>query len=218
MNRHDVPARSAARIITPAELTVLANVLKVSAEWLLGQADNRDPVVWNVLANPERVVEFTHVLQAYEEQSSESKVWSQHLMHSYTTEAFTHAFNQVHYGAKPGIANPRSLVEFYNRVARLRRKRILLPGRSFAYTSLIDRSHFEDVTCGRGVFSGISRTILRKNIEVMIETITNPSLRIKLVIVKDDCVAGWGAVRDYEILSTVDTLFSSWNYHNGDDC
>jgi hypothetical protein len=216
MNRQDVPAKSAARIVTHAELTVLANVLEVSVEWLIGQEENRDPVVWNVLANPDRVVEFTHVLQAYEEIGNESKVWSQYLMHSYTSEAFTDAFNQVHYGTKPDITNARSLVEFYNRIARLRRKRILRPGRSFDYTSLLYRSHFEDVICGQGVFSAISKTILRKNIEMIIDTITKPSLRIKLVIIKDDYVAALEAVRDYEILSTVDALFSSWNYHNGD--
>jgi hypothetical protein len=216
MNRQDVPAKSAARIITQAELIVLANVLKVSVEWLIGQDENRDPVVWNVLANPGRVAEFAHVLQAYEETGKESKVWSQFLMHACSSEAFIHAFNQVHYGTKPGIANPRSLVEFYNRVARLRRKQILRPGRLFQYTSLLYRSHFEAVICGQGVFAAISKTILGRNMEVLIDTLTNPLLRIKLVIIKDDYVDALDGVRNYEILSTVDTLFSSWNYHNGD--
>jgi hypothetical protein len=216
MNRQEVPAKSAARIITHAELTVLANVLKVSVEWLVGQDENRDPVVWNVLANPDRVTEFAHVIQAYEEIGKESKVWSQYLMHAYSSEPFTHAFNQVHYGTKPGIANPRSLVEFYNRVARVRRKRILRPGRPFQYTSLLYRSHFEEAICGQGVFSAISKTILGRNMEMVIDTITNPLLRIKLVIIKDDYVEALDGVRNYEILSTVDTLFSSWNYHNGD--
>src|SRR6266404_9656843 len=40
MNRHDIPAKSAARVITHAELAVLARVLRVSIEWLLGQAQN----------------------------------------------------------------------------------------------------------------------------------------------------------------------------------
>ncbi len=216
MNRQDVPAKSAARIITQAELTVLANVLGVSVEWLIGQEESRDPVVWNVLANPDRVVEFAHVLQAYEEVGKENKVWSQYLMHSYTSEAFARAFNQVHYEGKPNPAKARSLIEFYNRIARIRRKRILRTGRSFDYTSLLYQSHFEEVSCGQGVFSAISKTILRRNLEVMIDTITSPSLRIKLVIIKDDYVAGLQAVRDYEILSTVDNLFSSWNYHGGD--
>ena len=216
MNRQVMPAKSAARVISHAELLVLANVLKVSVEWLIGQDENRDPVVWNVLAHPDRVVEFAHVLQAYEDIGNENKVWSQYLMYAYTSEAFTRTFNQVHFGTKPGISNVRSLVEFYNRVARLRRNWILRPGRSFDYTSLLYRSHFEDVICGQGVFSAISKTILRRNLEVLIETITNPSLRIKIVIIKDDHVAGLDAVRDYEILSAVDNLFSSWNYHNGD--
>jgi hypothetical protein len=216
MNRQDFPAKSAARIITRGELIVLANVLKVSVEWLVGQDENRDPIVWNVLANPDRVAEFAHVLHAHEEAGNESKVWSQYPMHAYTSEAFIHSFNQLHYGTKPGIANPRSLVEFYNRVARARRKRILRPGRRFQYTSLLYRSHLEDVICGQGLFSAISKTILRNNVEVMIDTITNPSLRIKLVVIKEDYVAGLEAVRNYEILSTVDTVFSSWNYHNGD--
>jgi hypothetical protein len=216
MNRQQMPAKSAARIITHPELTVLANVLKVSVEWLVGQEENRDPVVWNVLANPDRLTEFAHVLQAYEEVGNESKVWSRYLMHAYSSDAFTHAFNHAHYGRKPGIANPRSLVEFYNKVARIRRKRILRVGRPFDYTSLVYQSHFEHVVCGRGNFSVISKTILRRNIDAMLAAITNPALRIKLLIINDDYLAGLEAVRDYEILSTVDTLFSSWNYHNGD--
>jgi hypothetical protein len=52
--------------------------------------------------------------------------------------------------------------------------------------------------------------------EVLIDTLTNPSLRIKLVIIKDDYAEALDGLRDYEILSTVDSLFSSWNYHNGD--
>ena len=50
----------------------------------------------------------------------------------------------------------------------------------------------------------------------MISTITNPSLRLKLIILEDEYVAGLEAVRDYEILATVDNVFSVWNYHNGD--
>jgi len=189
MNRRDVPASSAARVVTQAELAVLANVLAVSVEWLIGQEENRDPVVWNVLANPDRVVEFAHVIQEYEEMGEETKVWSQYPMHSLVSEAFIHSFNLVNYGSKPGIANPRSLVEFYNRLARLRRKRILRPGRPFQYTTLLYRSHFEEAICGQGIFSAISKTILKRNIDRMIETISNSSLRIKLVIITDDYVA-----------------------------
>lgn len=216
MNRQCAPAKSAARIITHAELTVLAHVLQVSTEWLLGQEQNPDPVVWNVLANPGRVVEFANLFQAYEEAGKENRVWSQSPMYSFGSEAFGHAFNHAHYGRQPGIPNPRPLVEFHNRLARIRRKWILRPHRSFKYTNLINQSHFENVTCGKGVFSGISKTILIRNLDVMIEVITNPALRMELVILNDENAFTREAARNYEFVATVDNLFSVWGYHNTD--
>lgn len=216
MNRQGVPAKSAARVITHAELTVLAQVLQVSIEWLLGQEQNRDPVVWNVLANPDRVIEFAHVFQAYEEIGRENRVWSTSPMYSFTTEAFAHAFNHAHYGKQPGIPNTRPLVEFYNRMARIRRKWILRPDRSFKYTNLITQSDFEDITCGKGVFSVISKTILTRNLDVMIDVITDPSLRMELVILNDATADALEASRTYEFVAAVDNLFSVWGYHNAD--
>jgi len=214
MNRQDVPAKSAARIITHAELTVLANVLGVSIEWLRGQEENRDPVVWNVLASPDRVSTFSHLLQEYEQLSSETTVWSKYPMYSLTSEAFVHAFNQVHYGGKLTAAN-RPLVEFYNRVARLRRKWILRSNRSFTYTNLVYRSDLEAVTCGAGIYSAISKTIRRRNLEEMIEVISNPLLKLKLIILQDESEVN-DAFRDYDMLATMDSILSVWNYHNGD--
>src|ERR1700730_8490657 len=71
MNRRTIPAKSAARIISPNELTVLAHVLGVSLEWLVGQQENCDPVVWNVLARPDRVSTFVHLLQEHEQLAGE---------------------------------------------------------------------------------------------------------------------------------------------------
>lgn len=216
MNRQGVPAKSAARVITQAELTVLAQVLQVSTEWLLGQEQNRDPVVWNVLANPDRVVEFANLLQAYEEAGKENRVWSQSPVYSFASEAFVHAFNQAHYGRQPGIPNTRQLVEFYNRLARIRRKWLLRPNRSFKYTNLINQSHFENATCGKGVFAGISKAILIRNLDVKIDVITNPSLRMELVILKDENAVARAAALNYEFVAAVDNMFSVWGYHNTD--
>lgn len=214
MNRQDVPAKSAARIITYGELTVLANVLGVSIEWLRGQEENRDPVVWNVLASPDRVSTFSHLLQEYEQLSNETMVWSKYPMYSLTSEAFVHAFNQVHYGGKLTAAN-RPLVEFYNRVARLRRKWILRSNRSFTYSNLIYRADFEAVTCGAGIYSAISKTIRRRNLDEMIEVISNPLLKLKLIILQDESEVN-DAFHDYDMLGTMDSILSVWNYHNGD--
>src|ERR1700730_9332193 len=214
MNRQNVPAKSAARIITHAELTVLANVLGVSIEWLRGQEENRDPVVWNVLARPDRVSTFSHLLQEYEQVSRESIVWIKYPMYSLTSEAFVHAFNQVHYGGKLTAAN-RPLVEFYNRVARLRRKWILRSNRSFTYANLIYRADLEAVTCGAGIYSAISKTIRRRNLDEMIEVLSNPLLKMKLIILQDESQVN-DAFRDYDMLCTMDSILSVWNYHNGD--
>ena len=216
MNRQGVPAKSAARVITQAELTVLAQVLQVSTEWLIGQEENPDPVVWNVLANPDRVVEFANLFQAYEEVGKENRVWSRSPVYSFGSEAFVHAFNHAHYEKQPGIPNARPLVDFYNRMARIRRKWLLRPDRSFKYTNLINQSHFENVTCGKGVFSGISKTILIRNLDVMIDVITNPSLRMELVILNDENAFARESVRNYEFVAAVDNLFSVWGYHNAD--
>ena len=214
MNRRNAPAKSAARIITHAEMTVLAHVLGVSIEWLVGQDENRDPVVWNVLASPDRVSTFAHLLQEHEQLSDETTVWSKYPMHSYTNEGFVHAFNQVHYGGKLGIAN-RPLVEFYNSVARLRRKWILRSNRSFTYSNLIYSADFEAVTCGVGPYSAISRSIRKRNLGEIIEIISNPALKLKLIILRDDASVR-DAFQGYEILATMDSTLSVWSYHNAD--
>jgi len=216
MNRQEVPAKSAARVITPTELMVLASVLKVSIEWLIGQVENRDPVVWNVLAHPDRVKTFTHLLEEYEDGARQTTVWSQYPMYAFTSEDFNRAFNQIHYGRKEGIGNTRPLVQFYDSVARMRRKRILRANRTFDYVGIMFKSDFAHVICGEGPFSGISKTILLRNIQATIDNITNEALRLKLVLIEDDPMIAGERLRDFEILATVDDLFTVWNYHNGD--
>ena len=216
MHRQDNPAKSAAKLITLAELTVLANVLEVSIEWLVGQEENRDPVVWNVLAQPDRIVTFAHLLEEYEELSNESICWSRHPLHAFNTDAYVHAFNHLHYTQKHNSGNPRALIEFYNSLARLRRKWLLRRDRTFKYTQLIYKSHFEQATCGQGIFAAISRTILLRNLDAMLETISDPSLKMTLIILTDTETKLKRKLENYEILATSDNLLSVWQYHNGD--
>ncbi len=216
MNRHDAPARSAARVITQAELAVLADALNVSVEWLGGQSDSRDPVVWNVSAEPDRVLKFMALLQEYERSGSETMVWSHFPLCCFTSEAFIYGFNRVYYGSKPGMGDTRLLVETYNKAARMRRKELWQSNRSPAYTGLISRSHFETVVCGMGPFAAISRPILKNNLDVVIDAITNPALRLKLTIIKDECAEALEGLCNYDVLETVDDVLTGWRYHNGD--
>ena len=217
MNRKEVPAKSAARIITHPELKVLSTVLNVSREWLIGQKENRDPVVWNVLAQPDRVQKLTNLLREYEAVSAQTSVWSVYPMPVFVTAAFSHAFNHAFFGQKAGVGKTRPLVEFANSVDRIRRKWLLRTNRNFVYTNFIYQSDFENAICGQGILSGISRTILLRNLDVMVELTSDPALKLQLVILKDqDPTSKMSSLGNYEILAATDRVFSIWTYPNCD--
>jgi hypothetical protein len=213
MNRQDAPARSAARMISYSELKVLANVLQVSTEWLIGQSENRDPVVWNALAQPDRFQSVANLIQHYEARSQQTTIWSRHPAYPLVTEDFARAVNQIHFTRKDGNAN-RPLIEFYNTVARARRKWILRSNRRFTYVSLIFKDDLEQMVMGRENYSLISKTILARNLQFMIDTISNDALNVRLVIGDEGLLSE--PLRNYESLATTDEEFSFWNYYNGD--
>jgi len=216
MNRREVPKRSAAHKIGRQELVVLANVLKVSPEWLIGQEENRDPVVWNVLAQPNRVQNFVELLQEYEELGKQSTVWSRFPLFPFLSDDFVRSFNQVYHTGRDSARNSRPLVEFSNSIARARRKWILRSNRSFDFVSLMYQSDFEQIIGGRGIYSAISRAVLTRNIQVMMDTINNPSLKMRLIILTAEDPSTAERLRGFDLLGTVDDLFSAWTYHNGD--
>ena len=49
----------------------------------------------------------------------------------------------------------------------------------------------------------------------MIEVISNPLLKLRLIILQDESEVN-DAFRDYDMLRTMDSVLSVWNYHNGD--
>ncbi len=214
MNRNEKPARSSAKVVTQQEVNVLANALEVPPEWLVGQRENGDPVVWNVLAQPNRVQAFVHLLHSSENQVKCSVVWGQYPAYPLVSEEFARAFNRVHFGKLP-VADNRALVEFYNGVARGTRKWILRPERKFDYTNIIFQTDLVEVLCGKGIYSAISKSVLIRNIQVMIDLLTNDDLKIRLMIVKEKS-AELTNLRPYQVVATVDNVLTFWNYHNGD--
>jgi len=50
----------------------------------------------------------------------------------------------------------------------------------------------------------------------MIDVITNPSLKMELVVLNDEDALALEALRNYEFVAAVDDLFSVWGYHNTD--
>lgn len=219
MNRHDRPNENAARSLTQMEMNILADVLKVSVEWLRGDGLEKDGVVWNVLAEPQRGAQLLHLLEEYEDLAGESIVWSEYPLCSFATEAFMTAFHRAHFGEMENFGITRdkhALVDFFNEAGRARRKRILQAGRSFSFTSLIYKSEIDRIVHGADIYRHISRAVRRGALKHMASVLSDSALRMDLVIVKDEHVrrveSRW---RDYENFGVMGELFSVWNYHSG---
>ena len=219
MNCQPQPGRAAANRISYQEMRVLAQALKVSVEWLSVQTENEEPVVWNVLARPERATHLLHLLGEYEERAGESTVWSEYLLCSFTTEEFMVAFHRAHFGEMDtaGVTKDRRhLVDFYNQTGRARRKRVLSPNRPYTLTSLIYDSELRRMVAGDGIYRSITKTVRKASLMHAASVLEEPDLKMKLVIVDDKkelrAKVAW---RDHETVGVMGELFSLWNYHSG---
>src|ERR1700686_877007 len=79
------PGKSAARVISHAELQVLASVLQVSPDWLGGNDDSRDLVLWDPLADPQRAHHILHLINEHEDNATEVLIWAEYLICSLET-------------------------------------------------------------------------------------------------------------------------------------
>lgn len=219
MNCQPRPGSAAASRITYSELRVLAQALGVSVEWLSVQTDNPEPIVWNVLAQPERSTHLLHLLGEYEERAGESTVWSEYLLCSFTTEEFMVAFHRAHFGEmdNAGVTRDRrQLVDFFNKTGQARRKRVLRPNRPYTLTGLIYDSELRRIVAGDGIYRSITKTMRKASLVHAARVLEEPRLKMKLVIVDDKrelrTKVAW---RDYETVGVMGDLFALWNYHSG---
>lgn len=219
MNRHDRPNENAARSLTQLEMNILADVLKVSVEWLRGDGFEKDGVVWNVLAEPQRGAQLLHLLEEYEDLAGESLAWGEYPLCSFITEAFMTRFHRAHFGEMENFgitADKHALVDFFNKAGRTRRKKTLQPNRSFSFTSLIYKSEIERIASGVGVYRDIPSGVRKGGLKHMVSVLTDSELKMELVIVDDEKIrhveSRW---RDYENFGVMGELFSVWNYHSG---
>jgi len=219
MNLQHRQGSSAATTISDAELLILSRSLRCSVEWLSGRGLDEDPVVWNVLTEPERGTHLLQLIEEYEDRAAESTVWSEYLLCSFTTEEFMIAFHHAHFGEMDtaGVTkDKRELVEFFNATGRARRKRVLKPNRSFTFTSLICDSELRSIANGEGVYRSIKRGARKATFEHITHILQDAALKMNLVIVDIEKIgrskAAW---RDYETVGVMGELFSLWNYHSG---
>jgi transcriptional regulator with XRE-family HTH domain len=219
MNRGGSSGRSAARVIARSELIMLARALGVSVEWLSGRTDNEDPIVWNLLAEPERSGHILHLLEEHEDRATEVTVWSEYLLCSFVTQEFMYAFHQVHFSELDALEIRKEkvrLVEFFNKMGNSRRTRILRPDRLFVFTSLINRSELQSIATGKGIYRRIAKSVRKRCLENLVTILKESSLKLNLVIVDDEKVEKIrSSLRDFETVGVIGDLFSIWNYHTG---
>jgi len=98
MNLQHRTGSSVATTISDAELLVLARALKCSVEWLSVRGLEENPIVWNVLSEPERGAHLLQLMEEYEDRAGESTVWSEYPLCSFTTEDLMVAFHRAHFG------------------------------------------------------------------------------------------------------------------------
>lgn len=219
MNLRHRSGSSAATTISDAELLILSRALRCSVEWLSGRGLDEDPVVWNVLTEPERGAHLLQLIEEYEDLAAESTVWSEYLLCSFTTEEFMIAFHRAHFGEMDtaGVTkNKRELVEFFNATGRARRKRMLRHDRSFTFTNLIYDSELRCIMDGEGAYRSINKVSRRATLEHIVHVLQDNRLKMNLVIVDSEKIgrsrAAW---RDYETVGIMGEMFSLWNYHSG---
>lgn len=215
------PGKSAARAISPQELLVLSSALNVSQEWLSGQEDNRDLVLWDPLADPARARQIIHLMNEYEDSSEEVLIWAEFLICSLETPEFMHKHHEALFAELDLIGAPeekRRVVELFDRIGNARRKRFFdsKPRRSRRMVEIMFASDLERIAQGTDEYVGISKTLRKRCLENLSDLLADPSLAIELVIADDqDCSKIRRALRDYDSLSVCDDRFVQWRYHSG---
>lgn len=212
--------KSAARTISPQELLVLSSALNVSQEWLSGQEDNRDLVLWDPLADPARARQIIHLMNEYEDSSNEVLIWAEFLICSLETPEFMHKHHEALFAGLDLIGAPeekRRVVELFDRIGNARRRRFFdSKPRGRRMVEIMFTSDLERIGLGTEEYGGISKTLRRRCLENAVELLSDPSLTIELVIADDeDCKQIRIALRDYDSVSVCDDRFVQWRYHSG---
>lgn len=221
MNCKAMPEKSAARVLTYQELLVLCMVLKVSLAWLTGQENNRDPVLWDPLAEPQRAEHILHLMHEHEERAGELLVWGEYLLCSLVTPQFMHKNHEARFSELDALGlhkEKQKVVQLYDRIGNVRRKRLLTAGsdRQCSFTQLLFLSELEKIGQGILEYKKISRGVRKKCLENLAQLVADQSLEINLIITRESDVAHLkAALRDYDSIGVFGGEFAMWNYHSG---
>lgn len=221
MNAQPRIGKGAAQVISQTEIRVLADILKVSPEWLANQAAQEMPVFWDIGTDPKFAKQVAHLLTHYEEMTNESLIWGENLLCSLTPPEFAHAYHENYFAEYEAIGlseQKRMLVEVYDEVGNVRRQNLFddLTKRSYTVTQIIFLSEFKHIVEGAENYTGISRSLRQRCLKNLAKFVADEKYKINLVIVRDeDAKHLKHLLRDYDRFSVNGDKFAMWAYHSG---
>jgi hypothetical protein len=220
MHCKTTPGKSAARVVSHQELRVLAAVLRVSPEWLAGQNDSQDLVLWDPLADPERAQHILHLINEHEDRATEVLVWAEYLICSLETPEFMNKHHEALFSELDVLGahdEKRKLVKVYDSIGNARRKRLFESTRKRRrLIQFIFASDLQKIAAGIGEYAGIAKELRKATLEHLAKLISDPSLGVELVAINDKHAERVrAAFRDYDSVGVFDERFVLWRYHSG---
>ncbi|HXU39622.1 MAG TPA: hypothetical protein VN937_24935 [Blastocatellia bacterium] len=214
------PGKSAARVISHQEARVLSVVLQVSPEWLFGQEEARDLVLWDPLVDPKRAKHILHLITEHEDKASEILVWAESLMCSLQTPDFMHEHHEAIFTTPDVLGahdEKRKLVQMYDNLGNDQRKRLLDPKpKHRKLVQFIFESDLEKLARGKAKYAGMRTQVRKACLENLDRIVSEPSLGVELRTINDeDAARVSGVFRDYDWVGVFDSSLVLWRYHSG---
>jgi len=217
------PGKGVAITLQPHEVKVLAHVLGVSPEQLVG--DHAEGIItWDPLTNPRRAHHFLGLMDEYGRNARELSGWAEFLPCSLETREFMHRHHQaifdsdaLHLPEELRAEYGRAVVTMYDTIGDRRREDLLAAAskRPWVMTHMMLRPDLEDIAQGNGPYAGIDGAVRRDCLENLKALIADRALRIHLIVA--DGAAGMDHLfPGFDSLVVFDEEFAFWRYHSGD--
>jgi transcriptional regulator with XRE-family HTH domain len=206
-----------ARAFYPAEITVLAKALDVARDWFQGGASDR-PIFWDPLTDPEYCQQVLKLFSSYQANARLLIGWGEFLPCSLETEAFMHAHNAAILKDLPGTDEQKqTIIAAYDEIGNARRKALLAARAesTWDFYHVIFLSDLERMANGHGEYEGISQRLRLECLKNLIRLVSDPQLRIYLMVAKDEEVESVIKFFDGDSMFAIDDKFTLSRDHRG---
>lgn len=212
----DEPKKSALKSIEVEVIEIIAQALHVPADYLLGTRYRRNAILWDPLCDSDEAEHIIHLMNIYEEEAGEFVGWAEFLPCSLETPEFMAKHHEaIFQNIEP--RQRRVIVDKFNRIGNARRSRLFDPKRTHSFTELLYLSDLERIVKGAGEYSRIDPELRKTCLLELKDLISQPSLRINLVIAKDDEVGPLRQLsRDCDGIVVNKDKHTHWRTHAGD--